>query len=45
VVVPETIEKARHVGIDIEKWLEEDLVDIIVAGNGYDLPPSNESTF
>jgi len=35
VVVPETIEKARHVGIDIERWLEEDLVDIIIAGNGY----------
>jgi len=35
VVVPETIEKARYVGIDIETWLEEGLVDIIIAGNGY----------
>ncbi len=39
-VVPETVELCRYVGIDIERWLEEGLVDIIIAGNGY-IPFSN----
>ena len=30
-----TIEKCRHVGIDIERWLEEDLLDIMIGGGGY----------
>lgn len=35
VVLPETVALAKHVGMDIETWLEDDLVDIIIAGNGY----------
>ena len=33
--VPENIEFCRLVGIDIETWLAEDLLDFLVAGNGY----------
>lgn len=32
---PMTIEKCLHVGIDIERWLEEDLLDIMIGGGGY----------
>ena len=32
---PLTIEKCLHVGIDIERWLEEDLLDIMIGGGGY----------
>ena len=35
VVLPETVSLAMYVGMDIETWLDEDLVDIIIAGNGY----------
>jgi len=35
IVVPETVALAKRVGMDIETWLEEDLIDIIIAGNGY----------
>jgi hypothetical protein len=33
--VPDTIAKARHIGLDIEQWLEQDLVDILIIGGGY----------
>jgi len=33
--VPMTVEKCRYVGIDIEAWLAEDLVDLLVTGGGY----------
>ena len=32
---PLTIDKCLHVGIDIERWLEEDLLDIMIGGGGY----------
>jgi len=35
VVVPETVEISRDAGIDIEVWLKEQLVDMVIAGNGY----------
>ena len=35
VVVPETPALAERVGIDLEQWLKEGLVDVIIAGNGY----------
>jgi hypothetical protein len=43
VVVPETVELARRVGIDIERWLDEGLIDMIIAGNGY--VPFSPSSF
>ena len=33
--VPLSVEKCLHVGIDVERWLREDLLDIMVAGSGY----------
>ena len=27
--------KCLHVGIDLAQWLEEDLIDVLVAGGGY----------
>ncbi len=30
--VPFTVEDARFIGLDIEKWLAEDLLDLIIAG-------------
>jgi len=33
--VPTTTSRCLHVGIDIERWLEEDLVDIVSLGGGY----------
>ena len=33
--VPMTVEACRHVGVDIERWLEEDLLDILCTGGGY----------
>ena len=33
--VPDTFELAMHVGLDLKTWLEEDLVDILIAGGGY----------
>ena len=33
--VPMTVETCRHVGIDIERWLEEDLFDVLCGGGGY----------
>lgn len=33
--VPDTFELAMHVGLDLRTWLEEDLVDILIAGGGY----------
>ena len=44
--VPMTKVTCRHVGIDIETWLAEDLVDLLVTGGGY-LPftmPTKELT-
>ena len=33
--VPMSVEACRHVGIDIERWLKEDLFDILCTGGGY----------
>ena len=33
--VPATIERCRHVGIDIEEWLARGLVDLLRLGGGY----------
>ncbi|MFH0964039.1 MAG: hypothetical protein V2A58_08500 [Planctomycetota bacterium] len=33
--VPMTVATCRFVGIDIETWLSEDLVDLLVTGGGY----------
>lgn len=33
--VPMTVEKCRHIGIDIERWLKEDLLDVLITGGGY----------
>jgi hypothetical protein len=33
--VPTTIATCRHVGIDIERWLGEGLVDVLTVGGGY----------
>ena len=33
--VPMTVDKCRHVGIDIERWLEDDLCDLMTTGGGY----------
>ena len=34
-VVPETVELCRFVGMDIERWLAEGLIDMVIVGNGY----------
>jgi len=34
-VVPETVKHCRNVGIDVETWAREGLVDLLIAGNGY----------
>ncbi len=33
--VPMSRERCLHVGIDLERWLRDDLVDILVIGSGY----------
>ncbi len=33
--MPDTIAKSRDIGLDIEQWLEQDLVDILIVGGGY----------
>ena len=33
--VPMTVPLCRHVGIDIERWLAEDLLDVLPTGGGY----------
>ena len=33
--VPLSVEKCLHVGIDVERWLREDLLDVLVVGSGY----------
>lgn len=33
--VPMSVEACKHVGIDIETWLKEDLFDILCTGGGY----------
>ena len=33
--VPMSKHTCRHVGIDIERWLQDDLLDVLVAGSGY----------
>jgi len=33
--VPMSKQTCRHVGIDIEGWLQDDLLDVLVAGSGY----------
>lgn len=33
--VPDTFEQAIHLGMDVEAWMANDLVDLIIAGGGY----------
>ena len=33
--VPLSVEKCLHVGIDVDRWLREDLLDLLVTGSGY----------
>ena len=33
--VPDTFEQAVHLGMDVEAWMAQDLVDLIIAGGGY----------
>lgn len=33
--LPLNVEKCRYVGIDVQRWLADDLLDILVAGSGY----------
>ena len=33
--VPMTVDRCRHVGIDIERWLADDLFDLLTTGGGY----------
>lgn len=33
--VPTTVSQCRYVGIDIERWMKDDLVDIVSLGGGY----------
>jgi len=34
--VPLTVDKCRYIGIDIEQWLSEGLVDVLITGGGYE---------
>ena len=36
--VPVSVQACRNVGIDIERWLNDDLVDILFLGNGFAWP-------
>ena len=33
--VPDTFEQSMNIGLDVKAWLNEDLVDILIAGGGY----------
>ena len=33
--IPDTFAKARRIGLDLETWLQEDLVDMLIVGGGY----------
>ena len=33
--VPDTFELSKNVGLDIKRWMEEDLIDILIPGGGY----------
>ena len=33
--VPTTVSRCQYIGIDIERWLRDDLVDILTLGGGY----------
>ncbi|MCK4324873.1 MAG: hypothetical protein KAW89_10105 [Armatimonadetes bacterium] len=33
--VPDSFELAMNIGLDLKTWLEQDLVDILIAGGGY----------
>jgi hypothetical protein len=33
--VPATVDRCRHVGIDIERWIHEGLLDVLTIGGGY----------
>jgi hypothetical protein len=33
--VPATVDRCRHVGIDIERWISEGLMDVLTIGGGY----------
>jgi hypothetical protein len=34
-IVPDSIKQARHIGLDVPLWIEQDLVDIVIPGLGY----------
>ena len=34
-IVPDTLQLCRNVGLDVETWIKEDLIDIVVPGLGY----------
>jgi hypothetical protein len=35
VIVPDSLQLAKNVGLDVETWIEDDLIDIVVPGLGY----------
>ena len=35
VIVPDTFQLSRNIGLDVETWIKEDLIDIVVPGLGY----------
>ncbi len=41
--VPDSVELARLVGLDIERWLEEDLIDLLVVSGYFRLNPWEKS--
>ena len=34
-ILPDRLEQSRHLGLDVPKWIDEDLIDIIIPGLGY----------
>ena len=34
-IVPDNFQLARNVGLDVETWIKEDLIDIVIPGLGY----------
>ena len=34
-IVPDRLEQAQHIGLDVTKWIDEDLIDIVIPGLGY----------
>ena len=33
--VPDSFQRALHVGLDLEAWMSDDLIDLVIAGGGY----------